>query len=85
MLMEVTIQFPTFKWNTISCYLSHFISPYLFLAIHRAAGPQLRAACYDVPEVKPGVRCPTGEARITPYVLSLDKLHIYCALFALVL
>jgi len=35
-------------------------------AIHRAAGPQLRAACYEVPEVRPGVRCPTGEARITP-------------------
>ncbi|KAL3837818.1 hypothetical protein ACJIZ3_022409 [Penstemon smallii] len=35
-------------------------------AIHDAAGPELRAACYKVPEVKPGVRCPTGEARITP-------------------
>ncbi|KAH0924633.1 hypothetical protein HID58_016889 [Brassica napus] len=35
-------------------------------AIHRAAGPQMRAACYDIPEVRPGVRCPTGEARITP-------------------
>ncbi|XP_042513147.1 macro domain-containing protein VPA0103 [Macadamia integrifolia] len=35
-------------------------------AIHRAAGPELRAACYEVPEVRPKVRCPTGEARITP-------------------
>ncbi|XP_018484994.1 uncharacterized protein LOC108855627 [Raphanus sativus] len=35
-------------------------------AIHRAAGPQLRAACYEVPEARPGVRCPLGEARITP-------------------
>jgi len=35
-------------------------------AIHRAAGPELRAACEAVPEVRPGVRCPTGEARITP-------------------
>ncbi|XP_042045008.1 macro domain-containing protein XCC3184-like [Salvia splendens] len=35
-------------------------------AIHRAAGPELREACYEVPEVRPGVRCPTGEARITP-------------------
>lgn len=35
-------------------------------AIHRAAGPQLVQACRKVPEVKPGVRCPTGEARITP-------------------
>jgi O-acetyl-ADP-ribose deacetylase len=35
-------------------------------AIHRAAGPALREACLRVPEVRPGVRCPTGEARITP-------------------
>lgn len=35
-------------------------------AIHRAAGPELREACYKVPEVRPGVRCPIGEARITP-------------------
>ncbi|KAL7589524.1 hypothetical protein Lser_V15G36076 [Lactuca serriola] len=34
-------------------------------AIHRAAGPELRTACYEVPEVRPGIRCPTGEARIT--------------------
>lgn len=35
-------------------------------AIHAVAGPELRAACEAVPEVQPGVRCPTGEARITP-------------------
>ncbi len=35
-------------------------------AIHRAAGPRLLAACRAVTEVRPGVRCPTGEARITP-------------------
>ena len=35
-------------------------------AIHRAAGPELLEACRKVPEVRPGVRCPTGEARITP-------------------
>ncbi|XWS56948.1 hypothetical protein CRYUN_Cryun09bG0129200 [Craigia yunnanensis] len=35
-------------------------------AIHRAAGPELREACYKVPEIQPGIRCPTGEARITP-------------------
>jgi len=35
-------------------------------AIHRAAGPALLDACRAVPEVRPGVRCPTGEARITP-------------------
>jgi len=37
-------------------------------AIHRAAGPELLAACRQVPEVRPGVRCPTGEARLTPGV-----------------
>jgi len=35
-------------------------------AIHRAAGPELYQACLKVPEVTPGIRCPTGEARITP-------------------
>jgi O-acetyl-ADP-ribose deacetylase (regulator of RNase III) len=35
-------------------------------AIHRAAGPELLAACRALPTVRPGVRCPTGEARITP-------------------
>ena len=35
-------------------------------AIQRAAGPQLYQACLKVPEVAPGIRCPTGEARITP-------------------
>ena len=35
-------------------------------AIHRAAGKELFDACLIVPEVRPGVRCPTGEARITP-------------------
>ena len=35
-------------------------------AIHRAAGPELLEACRRLPEVRPNVRCPTGEARITP-------------------
>ena len=35
-------------------------------AIHRAAGPALVQACQAIPEVRPGVRCPTGGARITP-------------------
>jgi len=35
-------------------------------AIHRAAGPQLLDACRMIPAVRPGVRCPTGECRITP-------------------
>lgn len=33
-------------------------------AIHRAAGPALREACERV-EAVDGIRCPTGEARIT--------------------
>ena len=35
-------------------------------AIHRAAGPALLTACRALPQTRPGVRCPTGEARITP-------------------
>jgi O-acetyl-ADP-ribose deacetylase (regulator of RNase III) len=34
-------------------------------AIHRAAGPGLMEACQALPQLSPGVRCPTGEARIT--------------------
>src|SRR6056297_1876163 len=34
-------------------------------AIHRAAGPELLEACRSLPAVD-GVRCPVGEARITP-------------------
>ena len=34
-------------------------------AIHRAAGPLLLEACSRIPQVRPGVRCPAGEARIT--------------------
>ena len=34
-------------------------------AIHAAAGPGLLTECTALPQVKPGVRCPTGEARIT--------------------
>lgn len=35
-------------------------------AIHRRAGPALLQACRVLPEVRPGMRCPVGEARITP-------------------
>src|SRR5437016_5829673 len=35
-------------------------------AIHQAAGPELLEACRAVPEITPGVRCPTGRARVTP-------------------
>lgn len=34
-------------------------------AIHRAAGPGLLAECRQLPEIRPGVRCPTGEVRAT--------------------
>ena len=34
-------------------------------AIHQAAGPELLAECESMPEVRPGVRCPTGQACIT--------------------
>lgn len=34
-------------------------------AIHRAAGPGLAGECRNIPFVRPYVRCPTGEARIT--------------------
>lgn len=35
-------------------------------AIHDAAGPELLEACRAIPELRPGVRCPAGHARITP-------------------
>lgn len=35
-------------------------------AIHAAAGAELARACRALPEAAPSVRCPTGEARITP-------------------
>jgi O-acetyl-ADP-ribose deacetylase (regulator of RNase III) len=34
-------------------------------AIHRAAGPELLEACRALPIVRHGVRCPTGQARLT--------------------
>ncbi|MFD0739231.1 O-acetyl-ADP-ribose deacetylase [Lysobacter koreensis] len=34
-------------------------------AIHRGAGAKLLAECRALPEIRPGVRCPTGEARLT--------------------
>lgn len=46
-------------------------------AIHRAAGPDLLEACRDVEQVRSGVRCPTGEARITPGFLLPAKFVIH--------
>ena len=43
-------------------------------AIHDAAGPELLAACRRVPALD-GVRCPPGEARITPG-FKLDVGHV---------
>ena len=34
-------------------------------ALHVAAGPGLVEECREIPEVRPGVRCQTGAARIT--------------------
>ena len=34
-------------------------------AIHKAAGPELLKACEQIEAIN-GIRCPTGEARITP-------------------
>lgn len=35
-------------------------------AIHAAAGPELKACCLRFPEIRPGVRCETGAAMVTP-------------------
>ena len=43
-------------------------------AIHRAAGKGLLDACFKVPEVQRGVRCPVGSAVITPGMFTF---HIY--------
>ncbi len=37
-------------------------------AVHRAAGPELEFACFQVPEVAPDVRCPVGDVRLTECV-----------------
>jgi len=34
-------------------------------AIHTAAGPALKALCEKLPEIRPGVRCPWGDAKLT--------------------
>jgi O-acetyl-ADP-ribose deacetylase (regulator of RNase III) len=46
-------------------------------AIHAAAGPELLAACRAIPEVRPGIRCPIGEARITPAFKLLSEYVIH--------
>ena len=35
-------------------------------AIHAAAGPELRQYCERFPEKQPGIRCYTGDVKITP-------------------
>ena len=35
-------------------------------ALHDAAGPRLQEACLSIAELKPGLRCPTGDAVVTP-------------------
>ncbi len=34
-------------------------------AIHRSAGPELLKECESLPEIEPGVRCQTGDAKLT--------------------
>jgi O-acetyl-ADP-ribose deacetylase (regulator of RNase III) len=46
-------------------------------AIHRAAGPELLAACRALPQVRPNVRCPTGQARMTPGFALMAKFVIH--------
>lgn len=45
-------------------------------AIHRAAGPQLLEACRALPEIRPGMRCPTGEVRETA-AFHLPAKHVF--------
>ncbi|GFR50280.1 hypothetical protein Agub_g12471 [Astrephomene gubernaculifera] len=33
--------------------------------IHKKAGPELLQECQSLPEIRPGIRCPTGEAVVT--------------------
>jgi O-acetyl-ADP-ribose deacetylase len=35
-------------------------------AVHRAAGPELMRACQALPSDREGIRCPAGQARVTP-------------------
>lgn len=57
----------SFLLSLFFLYLFFIFENLTFLsAIHRAAGPELLEACQKVPKVWPRVRCPTGEARITP-------------------
>jgi O-acetyl-ADP-ribose deacetylase (regulator of RNase III) len=44
-------------------------------AIHRTAGRRLYEACLAIPEASPGVRCPTGQSRITP-AFNLSARHV---------
>lgn len=54
-------------------------------AIHRKAGPRLLEECFKFPEVRPGCRCPTGEARITNgYNLPCDYIiHTVSPIFSI--
>ena len=45
-------------------------------AIHKAAGPELRKLCEALPEVAPGVRCPTGDAVSTKACGALQSTHV---------
>jgi O-acetyl-ADP-ribose deacetylase (regulator of RNase III) len=44
-------------------------------AIHQTAGPKLLQACRDLPLVTAGVRCPIGQAKLTP-AFDLPATHV---------
>ncbi len=49
---------------------------FVLAAIHSAAGSELYQACKAAPEVKPGIRCPTGEARVTRKIFSQQLIDL---------
>ena len=46
-------------------------------AIHRAAGPELLKECESLPEIEPGVRCQTGNTKLTRAYQLLAKYVIH--------
>lgn len=57
----------------------HLLIFYLYFwvdgAIHHAAGSQLKIECRSIPETRPGVRCPVGEAKLTTACALAPKIN----------